>query len=136
MIEMALWMPVVLLVWMGTVSVCLFVHNRAWLTAAAYEAAVTGSWDAIRSQGNTQERASERLRILVDQSLYGTGDIRSVVEEKGEILMVSVEGIHGAYGGLQWRLHTEGSRKLCRPVSFIRRVKSLQETGRQIGGSS
>lgn len=135
-IETALCMPIILLVWLGTVSVCLFVHNRAWLTAAAYEAAVTGSWDYVWEQGDVEERASGKLQLLLSQSLYGPRDIRTDIVKKGGTLMVSIEGRHNAYGGLMWNFHIEGSRKLYRPVSFIRKAKSLKETGRQLGGSS
>lgn len=135
-IEAALWMPVILLVWMGTVSVCLFVHNRAWLTAAAYEAAITGSWDAVCAQGNVEERAWEKIHTLMDHSLYGSRDIRTAVEKNGEMLTVSMEGRHSSYGGLRWQFRVEGSRKICRPVSFIRKARGLQQIGGQIGGSS
>lgn len=135
-IEAALWMPVILLVWMGTVSVCLFVHNRAWLTAAAYEAAITGSWDAACSRGDVEERAREKIHRLIGHSLYGSRDIRAAVEKNGKILMVSIEGRHSSYGGLRWQFRVEGSRKMCRPVSFIRKAGSLRQMGEQIGGSS
>lgn len=134
-IETALWMPVILLVWMGTVSVCLFVHNRAWATAAAYEAAVTGSWDAIRQKGDVEERARERLQVLLRQPLHGARDLQTAVEKKGGTLMVSIESRQDAYGGMQWEFHVEGSRKLCRPVSFIRKAESLQNAAGQSGGS-
>lgn len=134
-IEAALLMPILLLGWFGVVSACLFVHNRAWLTAAAYESAITGSWDAICSQGDVEGRAREKLQILLENPLYGSKDLSTAVEENGGTLSVSVEGSHGAYGGLVWHFHVKGSRKLCRPVPSIRKVKSLKEIGEQIGGA-
>lgn len=135
-IETALWMPVILMVWMGAVSMCLFVHNRAWLTAAAYEAAITGSWDAVCSQGNVEERAREKLHMLVGGSLFGSRDIQADIEKNRETLSVSVKGRHGAYGNLQWQFCAEGTRKMYRPVSFIRKTRGLQQVAGQIGGSS
>ena len=135
-VETALCMPLILLVWMGTVSVCLFVHNRAWLTAAAYESAVTGSWDAVCTYGDVEEQVREKLRILLQQSLYGSRDIQTDVVKDGETLKVMIEGRHDTYKGLRWEFHIEGSRKLCRPVPFIRKAKILRETGRQLGGGS
>ena len=38
-IETACVMPLILLVLMGLIYLSFFVHNRAWLTAAAYESA-------------------------------------------------------------------------------------------------
>ena len=42
-LEAALLMPLLLTVIMSMLYLDFFVHNRAWLTAAAYEAAVSGS---------------------------------------------------------------------------------------------
>ena len=59
-IETACVMPLILLVLMGLIYLSFFVHNRAWLTAAAYESAVSGSMEgkymilqgcAVRSWG-------------------------------------------------------------------------------------
>ena len=47
-IETACVMPLILLVLMGLIYLSFFVHNRAWLTAAAYESAVSGSWKGLR----------------------------------------------------------------------------------------
>ena len=41
-LEAALLMPLLLMVIMSMLYLDFFVHNRAWLTAAAYEAAVSG----------------------------------------------------------------------------------------------
>ncbi len=130
-VETALLLPLVLLAWMGAVSACLFVHNRAWLTGAAYESAITGSWDAIRSQGDAEGRAREKLRLLLGNSLYGSKNIHAETEEKGGRIFVTVRGRHGAYGGLHWSFRVTGSRKLCRPVSYIRQAR---RAGIKIGG--
>ena len=42
-IEAALLMPLVLMILIGVLYLDFFVHDRAYLTAAAYEAAVSGS---------------------------------------------------------------------------------------------
>lgn len=131
-IETAFLMPLILLVWMGVVSVCLFVHNRAWLTAAAYEAAITGSWDGIRKEGDAKSRAQEKAKMLLQNPLYGSKSIHTSVKKQGERLLVCVEGRHSSYGGIHWRFEVMGSRKLCRPVSFIRKIRR-EQTG---GGSS
>ena len=136
-IEIALLMPLVFLAWMGVVSVCLFVHERAWITAAAYEAAITGSWDAVSREGDVVGRAQEKISVLLQDPWYGPGRIRTGVEGKGDVLSVFMEGRRRSYGGLQWDLHITGSRKLRRPVSFIRKAKGakgLYESAGQIGG--
>ena len=54
-IETALLMPVILLVIMTVLYLFFYVHNRAWLTAAAYEAALSGSMEAAVPDGNSRE---------------------------------------------------------------------------------
>ena len=43
--EAALLMPVILLVLMVTLYLFFYIHNRAWLTAAAYEPALDGAME-------------------------------------------------------------------------------------------
>ena len=40
-VETACVMPLILLALMGLIYLSFFVHNRAWLTAAAYESAIS-----------------------------------------------------------------------------------------------
>lgn len=50
-LEAALLMPLLLTVIMSMLYLDFFVHNRAWLTAAAYEAAVSGAvWKDIKKK--------------------------------------------------------------------------------------
>lgn len=56
-IEAALLMPVIFLVLMGVLYLNFFVHNRAWLTAAAYEAAVSGSMEGYSKNGKVYEKS-------------------------------------------------------------------------------
>ena len=46
-VEAACVMPVILLTLTGTLYLCFHVHNRAWLTSAAYESALCGSMEGI-----------------------------------------------------------------------------------------
>ena len=54
-VETACVMPLILLVLMGLIYLSFFVHNRAWLTAAAYESAISGSMEGIRKNGEVYE---------------------------------------------------------------------------------
>ena len=62
-IEAACVMSLVLLVLMGVLYLTFFVHNRAWLTAAACESALTGSIEGIRKDGQAEQDA-ESWEIL------------------------------------------------------------------------
>ena len=63
-IEAACVMSLVLLVLMGVLYLTFFVHNRAWLTAAACESALTGSMEGIRKDGQAEQAAESRCREL------------------------------------------------------------------------
>ena len=49
-IEAALLMPLLLLVVMITLYLFFYVHNKVWLTAAAYEAALDGSMETATAR--------------------------------------------------------------------------------------
>ena len=61
-IEAALLMPLILMVLMGLLYLDFFVHNRAWLTSAAYEAAVSGSMEGYKKDGDIYEKADIQCR--------------------------------------------------------------------------
>ena len=61
-IEAACVMSLVLITVMGVLYLSFFVHNRSWLTAAAYEAALAGSMEECREEGKGYETASLRSR--------------------------------------------------------------------------
>ena len=61
-IEAALLMPLLLLVVMITLYLFFYVHNKVWLTAAAYEAALDGSMETARPEGKSRDKALKRKR--------------------------------------------------------------------------
>ena len=61
-IEAACVMSLVLLVLMGVLYLTFFVHNRAWLTAAACESALTGSIEGIRKDGQAEQGRDQMQR--------------------------------------------------------------------------
>lgn len=63
-IEAACVMSIVLLTVMGVIYLSFFVHNRAWLTAAACEASLSGSMEAVRQDGQAQAAAETVVRSL------------------------------------------------------------------------
>ena len=54
-IEAACVMSLVLITVMGVLYLSFFVHNRSWLTAAAYEAALAGSIEGVQKNGQIYE---------------------------------------------------------------------------------
>ena len=74
-VETACVMPLILLVLMGLIYLSFFVHNRAWLTAAAYESAISGSMEGIRKNGQVYETARMRSEELGSTGFFGAENL-------------------------------------------------------------
>ena len=74
-IETACVMPLILLVLMGLIYLSFFVHNRAWLTAAAYESAVSGSMEGIKKNGEIYDTARMRSEELGSIGFFGAENL-------------------------------------------------------------
>ena len=61
-IEAACVMSLILVAVMGILYLCFFVHNRAWLTAAACESALTGSMEGNREGGTQEQQPGNAVR--------------------------------------------------------------------------
>ena len=90
-LEAALLMPLLLMVIMSMLYLDFFVHNRAWLTAAAYEAAVSGSMEGYKKEANIYETADIQGRMLGSQGLPG-----------GENLSMQTNADHGCVFSVFW----------------------------------
>lgn len=127
-IETALLMPVILLVLMGTLFLFFYVHNRAWLTAAAYEAALDGSMESVRPDGKSQERALKKGKELGNTGFYGSRDLK-LQASAGKTVKVTYDlELFSVYGGFNAHMQVQGKAKVIKPVSWIRKMKGLSET--------
>ena len=79
-IEAACVMSLVLFTLTGLLYLCFFVHNRSWLTAAAYEAALAGSMEECREEGKGYETASLRSRELGNTGFFGAENLQNQVQ--------------------------------------------------------
>lgn len=108
----------VLLLLMGTIK-------RGVYTAKAYEAAVAGSTEAVRWQGDGVAAARERLA--------GESGHYSVNGSKREVTVNYEEYIKFPFAGLQWHIQGNGKSKVIRPVSFIEKVRSVRRWKDEMG---
>lgn len=133
-VEASLLMGVVLLVLMGVLYLFFWVHNRAWLTAAAYESAVSGSMEAMTQDGNAYETAQEKSKELGNTGFFGAENL-TVQTNVGSNVQVTydLDTISG-FGGFSWHLQAQGKAKLLKPVSWIRKVKGTSEIVEGFGG--
>ena len=74
-IEAACVMSLVLITVMGVLYLSFFVHNRSWLTAAAYEAALAGSIEGVQKNGQIYEAASAKAQELGNVGFFGAENL-------------------------------------------------------------
>lgn len=126
-IEAACVMFLILFVLIGTLYLCFFVHNRAWLTAAAYEAALAGSMEGIREDGKMADTAEMRSKELGNIGFFGAENLNvRVTAEKSVKVFYSADTI-ADFGAFSWKLKAEGESKVIHPVRWIRKVKAVAD---------
>lgn len=133
-IEAACVMSLILLVLMGVLYLSFFVHNRAWLTAAACESALTGSMEGVRKDGQPQEAASVRSRELGNIGFFGAENLTGQVNGGKEIKVTYTADTVSGFGGLKWKIAVDGSSRVVRPVEWIRKIRAASEVIAEIGG--
>lgn len=128
-VETACLMPLILLVLMGLLYLTFFVHNRAWLTAASYESAVSGSMEGIKKDGAVYETARMKSEELGNIGFFGAENLSTQTNTGKEVQVTYDLDTISGYGGLSWHLHTEGKSEIIRPVSWIRKLRILNQLG-------
>lgn len=91
-IEAACVMSLVLITVMGVLYLSFFVHNRSWLTAAAYEAALAGSIEGVQKNGQIYEAASAKAQELGNVGFFGAENLSYQVSD-GKTVKVSYQQI-------------------------------------------
>lgn len=126
-VEAAGVMSVVLIAVMGVLYLSFFVHDRAWLTAAACEASLTGSMEGIRKDGQPYEAAYLRSSELGNTGFFGAENLKCSVSAGKEVKVVYEADTISSFGGFQWRMKAEGSSAVICPVEWIRKRKAAAE---------
>lgn len=126
-VEAALLAPLLLLVIMGILYLFFWVHNRAWLTAAAYEAAVSGSIEGIKDNEKVQETAEKKGKELGDTGFFGADDLTVQATGGKKVQVVYDLDTISGFGGFSWHLRAKGSAAVLNPVSWIRKAKAASE---------
>ena len=133
-VEISAVMGIVVFVVFATLYLCFYVHNRAWLTSAAYEAALTGSMEAIKDDGKVYEVAVMRGQELGNVGFFGAENLSMQVNTGKTVSVVYDLDTIVSFGGLQWHLRAEGISKVIEPVQRIRKIKAAAETIKSITG--
>lgn len=132
-VETACVMPLILLALLGILYLCFFVHNRAWLTAAGYEAALAGSMEGIKEDGQVYETARMRSEELGNIGFFGAENLTVQVNAGNQVQVSYHADTVSGYGGFSWPLRAEGKAAVICPVKWIRKAKSAAEVFTGIG---
>lgn len=134
-IEIAALMPVILLAVFGIIYLCFYVHNRTWLTAAAYEAAVTGSMEGIKTYGKVYDTAEMRRKELGESGFFGAENMSGQTTVTSDQVLVTYDlDTISVYGDLNWHLRAIGKSDILKPVKRIRQIKAAVEVFETLGG--
>ena len=125
-IEAALLMPMFLLVVMITLYLFFYVHNKVWLTAAAYEAALDGSMET--------DKALKKGKELGNTGFYESKNLKLQVSEGKKVQVTYDLDMFSLYGGFNSHLQVQESVKVIKPVTWIRKVKGLSEVSNKLKG--
>lgn len=128
-VETACLMPLILLVIMGLLYLTFFVHNRAWLTAAACESAVSGSMEGIKKDGAVYDTARMRSVELGNAGFFGAENLSTQTNAGKEVRVTYDLDTISSYGNLSWHLRAEGKAAVVRPVGWIRKLRILRQLG-------
>lgn len=126
-IEAACMMSIILVTIMGVLYLSFFVHNRAWLTAAAYEAALTGSMEGVQKDGQIYEAAFAKGQELGNVGFFGAENLQYQVSTGKTVKVVYNADTISGFGGFHWSLQVEGSSRIIRPAQWIRKTKAAVE---------
>ena len=133
-VEAAALMPVIFLTLFGCLYLCFYVHNRAWLTAAAYEAAEVGSMETALPAGNVYEAADRRSKELGNIGFFGAENLCVQTSAAKEVEVTYTLDTIAAYAGFTWPLQVQGKVKLTEPVKWIRRIIAAADAVSDFGG--
>lgn len=135
-IETACVMPLILFVLMGSLYLNFYVHNRGWLTSAAYEAALTGSMEAVKENGKVYENALVKGRELGNTGFFGAENLTMQVNTGSKVSVIYDLDTVVPFAGGKWHLRAEGTSKVIAPVTRIRKLKAAAEIVNMAGGTS
>lgn len=133
-VETAAVMSLIFLVIMSSLYLCFYIHNRTWLTSAAYEAALTGSMEGNKRSGNIYETAWKRGKELGNTGFFGAENLKLQVKTgKNVSVNYSLDTI-SVFEKIQWKLEVTGNSKIINPVQRIHQIKAAAEIIEEVGG--
>ena len=132
-VETACVMPLILFTLLGLIYLNFFVHNRAWLTAAAYESAGSGSMEGVRKNGQVYDTARMRSEELGNTGFFGAENLSTQTNVGKQVQVTYDLDTISSYGNLNWHLRTEGTSGIINPVKHIRKIRAASAILKEMG---
>ena len=132
-VETACVMPLILFTLLGLIYLSFFVHNRAWLTAAAYESAVSGSMEGVRKNGQVYDTARMRSEELGNTGFFGAENLSTQTNVGKQVQVTYDLDTISSYGNLNWHLRTEGTSGIINPVKHIQKIRAASAILKEMG---
>ena len=132
-VETACVMPLILFTLLGLIYLNFFVHNRAWLTAAAYESALSGSMEGNKKNGQVYDTARMRSEELGNTGFFGAENLSTQTNVGKQVQVTYDLDTISSYGNLNWHLRTEGTSGIINPVKHIRKIRAASAILKEMG---
>lgn len=126
-VEAAFIVPLALLVILTVLSLCFYVHNRAWYTAAAAETAVSAGTEGVRQGNDYWTVIEEKAKSL--RGADGFPDSSQGMSANGSDSAVEVRveaDISLWMNSSILKIRIKEGIKIVRPVKFIRKIQALE----------
>ena len=135
-VEASFVVGLALMVIFVVLSICFYMHNRAWYSAATAETAITASTYAVRKNGEYHESIETKKRVFGEGSGFPDtqpGIFSNSSDEQMEIGAKVVVPI--LMSNRSFQIDINNRSKVIKPVKFIRKIQSLRIIKEQIDGS-
>lgn len=125
-IEASVIMGVFLFMFLALFRLFFFVHNKAWLTCAAYEAAVTGSMAGELSGQDANFSAWWKANTLKNAGLSGLDslDLQVQVTPLGKVEVSYFYQVPVIWQQMPMQVRVSAESRILRPTAWIRQVKA------------
>ncbi|HIR93016.1 MAG TPA: hypothetical protein IAB98_06325 [Candidatus Egerieimonas intestinavium] len=127
-VEAVLLQGLLLLVIFLSIALYWYSHNRIWFTAAACEAAITGSMEESWNPQAAEGIVEDKLEQIQGNQAFPCKNVtleKSVGESQ---IRVSCRGENSSvFGGWTGSFRVQGESRVTRPAEYIRRIRALEE---------
>ena len=132
-VEASLLMGIVLMVITLAIYLFMFVYNRAYLTCAAYEAALSGTMaTACADEGAAREEAMGKASDLASGVLGSRWRVRHEASLEPALTGLRLEvryatSLQPLFGIPAWGIDVKAQARILYPVAWIRNVKAARD---------